>query len=344
MIVVIKDEATPQELQAIEQLMAGSESPHYTRLDGSLILSNERPLQQDTALRLLEFASVERVLKADKAYRLVSREFRPAGTIIRVGDAVFGGDEAVAIAGPCSVESEDQILRIAAEVKEGGAKVLRGGAFKPRTSPYAFQGLGERGLELLAKAREASGLPIVTEVLDAADLPLVASYADILQVGSRNMKNYKLLKAVAASNKPILLKRGMASHLEELLLSAEYIMAGGNGDIILCERGVRTFTDYARNTLDLNIVPTIKKATHLPIIVDPSHGTGIRDLVAPMSMAAIACGADGLMIEVHTEPDRSWSDAAQAISPENFADIMHKVRSLSAWRTAHEALSLTPEG
>lgn len=269
---------------------------------------------------------------------LVSRKYQPKDTQIKVGEVLIGGDEPVIIAGPCAVENERQILEAAELVREHGGQILRGGAFKPRTSPYSFQGLGEAGLKLLSRAREETGLPVVTEVLDPADLELVASYADILQVGSRNMHNYRLLKAVGNTNKPVLLKRGMSATLSEYLLSAEYILAEGNSEVILCERGIRTFVDFSRNTLDLNIVPAIRKISHLPVIVDPSHGTGRRDLVEPMSLAALAAGANGLIVEVHPRPDESRSDARQTIGAQQFAQLMHKIHHFVDWQKAYADL------
>lgn len=266
------------------------------------------------------------------ANTLFSRRHQPEDTVVALGDIRIGGGRPVMIAGPCSVESEAQILETANLLRAHGAHMLRGGAFKPRTSPYSFQGLGEKGLALLATARSASGLPVVTEVMDTADVGLVAEYADVLQIGSRNMQNFPLLKAVGRLRKPVLLKRGMAATLEEFLMSAEYILAEGNFQVILCERGIRTFSDYTRNTLDLNIVPAVRRISHLPIIVDPSHGTGHRELVAPMSLAALACGAQGLIIETQPRPDAALSDAAQTISIEHFAQLMEQINHFVAWQ------------
>lgn len=272
--------------------------------------------------------------EAQQPYRLASRFSKNNPTYIDVNGTIIGGDEPVVIAGPCAVESREQILSIAGSLKELGVTILRGGAFKPRTSPYFFQGLGEAGLRLLAEARETTGLSIITEVMDTADVELVADYADILQIGSRNMQNYSLLKAVGRVRKPVMLKRGMSAQLTEFLASAEYILTGGNEQVILCERGIRTFTEYSRNTLDLNIVPAVKAVSHLPIIVDTSHGTGRREFIEPMSLAALAAGADGLMIEVHPQPDKAMSDAEQALSVGQFAGLMRKVRSFAEWRAS----------
>ena len=268
----------------------------------------------------------------ETSYRLVSRDFKPENTVISLGDVKIGGADPVIIAGPCAVESEEQILDTARLVRSQGVRLMRGGAFKPRTSPYSFAGLGEAGLRLLAEAREKTGVMIVTEVLDTRDVGLVSQYADVLQIGSRNMQNYKLLRAVGQIKKPILLKRGMSAQLREFLMSAEYIMAEGNQQVILCERGIRTFVEYSRNTLDLNVIPAIKKISHLPIIVDPSHGTGRRDLVEPMSMAALAAGADGLIVEIHPHPDQSWSDPEQALSPEQFSHLMRQINHFIEWQ------------
>jgi 3-deoxy-7-phosphoheptulonate synthase len=274
---------------------------------------------------------VEKVIPITKPYKLVSREFKKDNTIISLNDVKIGLDTAI-IAGPCSVESKEQILDIAQFVKENGGHLLRGGAFKPRSSPYSFQGLREEGLKLLKKAREETGLYIVTEVMEAMHVPLVAEYADVLQIGARNMQNFELLKEVGRVNKPVLLKRGMSATLTEFLMSAEYVMSEGNNQVILCERGIRTFVEYTRNTLDLNVVPAIKQMSHLPIIVDPSHGTGRRDLIEPMSIGALAVGADGLLIEVHPHPQEALSDADQTLDPEAFKNLMTKVQSFLSWQ------------
>lgn len=272
---------------------------------------------------------------SSEAFKLVSRQDHPEDSVIAIDSVQVGGDMPAIIAGPCSVEGEEQIIENAWLVKEQGAQMLRGGAFKPRTSPYSFQGLGEKGLEYLARAREETGLPVVTEVIDTGDIDLVCRYADVLQVGSRNMQNFRLLKAVGQQNKPVLLKRGMAATLSEFLLSAEYILSEGNPNVILCERGIRTFVEYSRNTLDLNVVPAIRQFSHLPIIVDPSHGTGVRSLVEPMSMAALAAGANGLIIEVHPRPDQAKSDGQQTLSVEQFSQLMGKVNHFIEWQKSY---------
>ncbi len=282
--------------------------------------------------KLEALPAVERVFEADPGYSMVSRQHKPDDTIIRMGDFTIGGGEPVVIAGPCAVEDETQILETARLVKSRDVRVMRGGAFKPRTSPYSFAGLEEKGLKLLRKAAEETGLKIITEVLDTEDVALVAEYTDILQIGSRNMHNYKLLKAVGRIRKPVLLKRGMSATLQEFLGSAEHVMNEGNEQVMLCERGIRTFVEYSRNTLDLNIVPVIKNLSHLPIIVDPSHGTGRSDIVIPMSLAALAAGADGIMVEVHPRPDQSWSDPEQALSPREFNLLMDQVTNFIDWR------------
>ena len=263
------------------------------------------------------------------AYRLASREVRSATTVIRVGNAVIGGADPVLIAGPCSVENRSQMLEAARAVKAAGAAMLRGGAFKPRTSPYGFQGLGEEGLALLAESGAAVGLPVVTEVMDPAQVDLVAAYADVLQIGSRNMSNYPLLKAVGRRSKPVLLKRGLAATVEEWLLAAEYVLAEGNQQIILCERGVRGFEPQLRNVLDPTVVPLLRTLTHLPVVVDPSHAAGRRDLVGPAACAAIAAGADGVMIEVHPDPDAALTDAAQAVPCSELAELAARLRAVS---------------
>jgi 3-deoxy-7-phosphoheptulonate synthase len=269
------------------------------------------------------------------SYKLVSREYRAEDTVVDINDAKVGGGRVLVIAGPCSVESESQIIETAFLVREHGAHLLRGGAFKPRTSPYSFQGLGEKGLKLLRRAGDEAGLPVITEVIDTSDVSLVAEYADVLQIGSRNMQNFRLLRAVGKLKKPVLLKRGMAATLNEFLMSAEYILSEGNERVILCERGIRTFTDHTRNTLDLNLIPAVKAASHLPIIVDPSHGTGRREFIEPMTLAALAAGADGVMIEVHPRPQEARSDADQTIGPHQFARLMHKIHHFSEWQRAY---------
>jgi len=271
---------------------------------------------------------VENVQRVSEPYKKANRKFHPEDTVVKVGGAAFGGGHFSVIAGPCSVESEQQIEFVAQSVQESGAAMLRGGAFKPRTSPYAFQGLRADGLALLRHARSKTGLPIVTEIMNPAHIPLFED-VDLIQVGARNMQNFRLLKAVGKMKKPVLLKRGLANTIEEWIMSAEYIMAGGNENVILCERGIRTFEKYTRNTLDLSVVPIIKEKTHLPIIIDPSHATGDWRYVESMSLAAIAAGADGLIIEVHENPEAAWSDGAQSLKPERFASVIEKGRAIA---------------
>ena len=268
---------------------------------------------------------VQEVIRITEPYKLAGRTFQRENTQVKIGNAIFGGAEIVIMAGPCSVESRAQIKTIAKLVKEAGAKVLRGGAFKPRTSPYSFQGLGEEGLKYLREAADANGLLTVSEIMDRMDIPIAIRYIDIIQIGARNMQNFTLLRELGNLNKPILLKRGMAATIDELLMAAEYIMSGGNRQVILCERGIRTFENATRNTLDISAIPVVKKKSHLPIIADPSHGTGLRDHVAPMARAAVAAGADGLLIEVHHEPDKALSDGAQSLYPEQFAELMREL-------------------
>ena len=273
--------------------------------------------------RLEGLPGVREIIKVSKPYKQVSREWREESTLVRLGNGtVLGGPDVVIMAGPCAVEGRGQILDIAAQVREIGASVLRGGAFKPRTSPYSFQGLGVRGLELLAEAREATGLAVVTEAVDTESVAQVAEYADMIQIGARNMQNFPLLKRAGRSGKPVLLKRGMSATITELLLAAEYLLSEGNPDVVLCERGVRGFDPATRNVFDLTAVPLVKSLTHLPIVADPSHGTGVRDKVTPMARAAVAAGADGLIVEVHPDPPRALSDGAQSLFPEQFRELV----------------------
>jgi 3-deoxy-7-phosphoheptulonate synthase len=290
---------------------------------------------------LENFPGVKEVIPVSHAYKLVSREARPDDSIVNVGGVDVGGNGIIVIGGPCAVESLDQTRTIAEGIKRGGGQLFRGGAYKPRTSPYSFQGLGEEALEILARVREEFDLPIVTEAVDHESLQLVEKYADCIQIGARNMQNFSLLKSAGRSRKPVLLKRGMAATLEELLLSAEYIMSEGNYNVILCERGVRTFADHTRNTLDLSVVPAVKRISHLPILVDPSHGTGKRNKVLPMSRAAVAAGADGVLIEVHHKPEEALSDGPQALLPEAFAEVVRQVDAIAQvlGRTLQPALA-----
>jgi 3-deoxy-7-phosphoheptulonate synthase len=272
---------------------------------------------------------VKEVHRIVSPYKLASRGFRPAGTIVQVGKVAIGGEKIVVMAGPCSVESRDQIERAADIVADGGASVIRAGAFKPRSSPYSFQGLGEEGLKLLREAADRRGLLVISEVMDSTQIPLLCAYADILQIGARNMQNFNLLREIGKLRKPALLKRGISASFEEWLLSAEYILSGGNYQVILCERGIRTFETYTRNTMDISAIPVIHKLSHLPIAADPSHGTGRRDQVPPMARAAVAAGADALLMEVHHDPDHALSDGAQSLNPEQFAELMKQLRIIA---------------
>jgi 3-deoxy-7-phosphoheptulonate synthase len=263
-------------------------------------------------------------------YKLVSKHFKPQGTVIKIGRVEIGGPHVVTMAGPCSVESREQIETVADIVANAGAQVMRGGAFKPRSSPYSFQGMGEEGLKIMRAAADRRGLLVVSEVMDQTQIALLTQYSDILQIGARNMQNFNLLREIGKTRKPVLLKRGIAATIEELLLAAEYIMSGGNYEVILCERGIRTFETYTRNTMDIAAIPVVKKLSHLPIVGDPSHGTGRRDMVIPMARAAVAAGADGLIVEVHPDPDKAASDGAQTLTPGQFADMMKQVRAIAA--------------
>ena len=273
---------------------------------------------------------IEKVMRVRQPYKMASRTFQPADTVITIGNCQIGGGHKLIIAGPCSVESEQQMVDTAKLVKQHGATMLRGGAYKPRSSPYSFQGSGEEGLKMLAQARAVSGLPFVTEVMDEETFDLIEEYADLIQIGTRNMQNFSLLKRAGKSRKPILLKRGMSATLEEFLMAAEYILAGGNSNIILCERGIRTFDNYTRNTLDVSIIPAVKEVCHLPIIVDPSHACGKWSMVEPLAKAAMAVGADGLMIEVHPQPEKALCDGDQSLKPEKFGNLMVSVRKIMA--------------
>ena len=280
--------------------------------------------------RLIEVMDgVHEVLRITEPYKLASRTFKPEQTVVSIGDVRIGGDEVLVIAGPCSAESEEQVEAAAAALAKAGAKMLRGGAFKPRSSPYSFQGLGEEGLKLLRAAADRHNLKLVSEVMDVSQIELVDRYADMLQVGARNMQNFTLLRELGRIRTPVLLKRGISATIEEWLLSAEYVLSGGNTDVVLCERGIRTFERYTRNTLDISAVPVIHKLSHLPIIVDPSHGIGLRDKVAPMARAAVAAGADGLIIEVHPDPDQALSDGAQSLFPGQFEHLMAELRIIA---------------
>ncbi len=329
MLIVMEKTATPEE---INNVVTSIEEKGYTArpIPGGDrvsigILHNKGPVDGSLFSGL---AGVKDVVRVTRPYKLVSREFKMEDTIIKLGDVSIGNGHLTIIAGPCAVESEIQALTIAEHVKKAGASIFRGGAFKPRTSPYSFQGLGEEGLKILAKVRETTGMPVVTEVMDDATFDLVEEYTDIIQIGTRNMQNFSLLRRAGGSDKPILLKRGMAATIDEWLMAAEYILERGNGQVILCERGVRTFVHHSRNTLDLSAVPVILKESHLPIIIDPSHAAGRRDQVIPLSRAAAAVDAHGLMVEVHHEPEKALCDGSQSLYPEQFQELCDQVRSI----------------
>jgi 3-deoxy-7-phosphoheptulonate synthase len=330
MIVVMRSHANREQIQAVVDKVneMGFRAHLSTGEERTIIgvIGDERPVAE-SAFRLLD--GVEKVVRILKPYKLASRDFHPQDTVVPINGVSVGGNAVIMMAGPCAVESREQLLETAHAVKEAGCHVLRSGAFKPRTSPYSFQGLGEKALDLLAEAKQETGLAVVTEVMSPEQVPLVARVADVLQVGTRNMQNFALLHTLGESGKPVLLKRGMMSTLEELLMAAEYVLSHGNYRVILCERGIRTFETYTRNTLDLSAVPALKQLTHLPIVVDPSHATGNWELVTPLSMAAVAAGADGLLIEVHPHPDKALSDGAQSLRTDRFQEMVEKVRTVA---------------
>jgi 3-deoxy-7-phosphoheptulonate synthase len=329
MIVVMAANAKLEEIRSVvEKVEKAGLKAHLSQGEERTIIGIIGNREVILSLAFENMPGVDGMVAISHPFKLVSRDFREEDTVIRVGNAVFGGDQVSIIAGPCAVESEKQIIETALWVKEKGGSVLRGGAFKPRTSPYSFCGLEEQGLRYLAKAREETGLPIVTEVMDARHVELVAAYADILQIGARNMQNFFLLREVAKINKPVLLKRGPSATIEEWLMAAEYIVSGGNSQVILCERGIKTFENYTRNTLDLSAVPAVKRLSHLPVIIDPSHGTGRWRMVLPMAKGAVAVGANGLMVEVHPNPGEALSDGPQSLNFSNFALLMDEIRSI----------------
>ncbi|MGA2072578.1 MAG: 3-deoxy-7-phosphoheptulonate synthase [Terriglobia bacterium] len=331
MVVVMQEGASEAQIQsAINKLMEMGFDIHRSTGARQTVLGAVGAIVDFDTRNIELLEGVSEVVRISAPYKLASRHFRPEGSVVQLGKGVaVGGQQIVMMAGPCSVESPEQIETVAAFVAKHGAQVLRGGAFKPRTSPYSFQGMGMKGLQLLRAAADAHGLLVVSEVMDLTQIPMVMDYVDVLQVGARNMQNYNLLKEVGKVAKPVLLKRGIAATLEELLLSAEYIMMGGNYNVVLCERGIRTFESYTRNTLDISAIPVIKKLSHLPIIVDPSHGTGRRDKVPPMARAAVAAGADGLLIEVHNDPEKALSDGAQSLYPEQFERLIQELRMIA---------------
>ncbi len=326
MIIILKKNATPEQIEKLtSDIHALGVSIHKIEGEHTTVFGLVGDTSRINANDLSANEAVEAIHRVQEPYKMANRKFHPENTVIQVGEASFGGDEFPVIAGPCSVESEEQIIEVARAVKASGAKLLRGGAFKPRTSPYAFQGLHEEGIRLLTLAKQDTGLPIVTEIMSIGQLDLFAD-VDVIQVGARNMQNFELLKALGGTGKPILLKRGLANTLEELLMSAEYIMSAGNEKVILCERGIRTFETATRNTMDLSAIPMLKSMSHLPVIADPSHATGIAWMVEPMARASAAVGADGLIIEVHNNPARALSDGKQSITPAAFDALMKELR------------------
>lgn len=329
MVIVMQERATESQIEQVVAYLAkeGSEVHRSTGVNRT-VLGVVGVLPADPEL-IGALDGVHEVLRITEPYKLASRAFKPDATVVTIGDLRIGSDEVIVMAGPCSAESHQQVEATAAAVANAGAKVLRGGAFKPRSSPYSFQGLGERGLQILREAADRHHLALVSEVMDASQIELVARYSDILQVGTRNMQNYTLLRELGRVRKPILLKRGISATIEEWLLSAEYLMAGGNSQVILCERGIRTFESATRSTLDVSAIPVVRRLSHLPIIVDPSHAAGRRDMVAPLARAAMACGADGLLIEVHCDPDHALSDGAQSMFPTQFDRLMAELRIIA---------------
>ena len=330
MIIILKENTTSQELNALAEFVKShGVVPHVTEGVHQTIMGLVGDTTRIDIESISQLQIVEAVRRIQEPFKNANRKFHPLDTVIKVGDAVIGGGSLTLIAGPCSVESEEQIISVARDVKASGAQILRGGAFKPRTSPYAFQGMGGDGIKLLLEAKKETGLPIVTEIMDISQLELFDEI-DMIQVGARNMQNFELLKQLGRSGKPVLLKRGLSNTYQELLMSAEYLMAFGNEQVILCERGVRTFETYTRNTLDISAVPALKKLSHLPVIIDPSHAAGIAEFVPSLSMAAVAAGADGLIIEVHNNPSKAKCDGAQSLIPGDFDKLAKKLRALKA--------------
>ena len=330
MIVVMRSHASQDQIKSVvDRIVELGFRPHLSQGEEQTIIGvigDERPVQE-SVFRIMD--GVEKVVRVLKPYKLAGRDFHPRDTVVTVGDVSVGGRQVIVMAGPCAVESREQLMETARAVKDAGAGVLRGGAYKPRTSPYSFQGLGVEALDLLAEAKAALGLVVVSEVMAPEQVPAMAERVDILQIGTRNMQNYSLLHAVGESGKPVLLKRGMMSTMEELLMSAEYILSHGNSRVMLCERGIRTFETSTRFTLDISAVPVLKQITHLPVLVDPSHATGNWEWVTPLAMGAVAAGADGLLIEVHPHPDQALSDGMQQLRPARFAELMTKVRAVA---------------
>lgn len=330
MLVVMETNASEQQIQGvIDRLVTMGFTVHRSTGVMHTVLGGVGPVDEFDPADFEVLDGVKECHRIVSPYKLASRHFRPAGTVVKIGNVEIGGNRLVVMAGPCSVESRDQIEMAAEIAAKGGAQVIRGGAFKPRSSPYSFQGLGEDGLRMLRESADRHKLLVVSEVMDQVQIPLLLEYSDILQIGARNMQNFNLLRAVGATRKPVLLKRGISATVEELLLSAEYILSGGNYDVILCERGIRTFETQTRNTMDVSAIPVVKRLSHLPIIGDPSHGTGKRDYVVPMARAAVAAGADGLIVEVHHDPDRAVSDGAQTLRPPQYYEMMEQVKRVA---------------
>ena len=330
MLVVMQEGAEESQIQkVIDRLVSMGFIVHRSSGVMHTVLGGVGPVGDVDPAEFEVMEGVKECHRIVSPYKLASRHFRPGGTVIKIGDVEIGGDRVIVMAGPCSVENRDQIEQIAAAVARDGAKVIRGGAFKPRSSPYSFQGLGEEGLRMMREAADRNHLLVVSEIMDQTQIPLLCSYADILQVGARNMQNYNLLRELGQVRKPVLLKRGISATIEELLLSAEYILSGGNYDVMLCERGIRTFENATRNTMDISAIPVVKSLSHLPIIADPSHGTGRRDKVLPMARAAVAAGADGLLVEVHHDPDHALSDGPQSLRLQQFTELMEQLRIIA---------------
>ncbi|MBI4496763.1 MAG: 3-deoxy-7-phosphoheptulonate synthase [Chloroflexi bacterium] len=330
MIVVMRSDCKDQDVEAVlQRIQEAGLSGHLSRGEERTVIGVVGQVFPELRGMLETLPGVDEVVRISRPFKLSGREFHPDDTVIEVGGVRIGDGNVVVMAGPCSVESEEQTLTTARAVKAAGAQILRGGAFKPRTSPYTFRGLGVEGLKILAKAREETGLPVITELMSIQDLEVVLEYADIIQLGARNMQNFTLLDEMGKVNKPVMLKRGLSATVEEWLLAAEYILSQGNHNVILCERGIRTYETYTRNTMDVSAIPLVKRLSHLPVIGDPSHGTGKWYLVAPLAAAAVAAGADGLMVEVHPNPDHALSDGAQSLTPENFGVLMQRARAIA---------------
>ena len=330
MLVVMQEEVPEAQIETvINRLVEMGFTVHRSTGVKHTLLGGVGPIDDFDPALLEAMDGVKECHRIVSSYKLANRSFKPGGTIIKIGDVEIGGPKVITMGGPCSVESEKQIEESAETVAKAGGQIIRGGAFKPRSSPYSFQGMGEQGLQIMRNAADHHGLKVVSEVMDQTQIPLLLQYSDILQVGARNMQNFNLLRELGKTRKPILLKRGIAATIEELLLSAEYIMSGGNYEVMLCERGIRTFETATRNTMDISAFPVLRKLTHLPLIGDPSHGTGKRDYVLPMARAAVAAGADGLIVEVHPDPDHAASDGAQTLRPEQFTEMVQQVRAIA---------------